>query len=72
MRDIAGVDQWRALAIEEVRTAHVEVRSSDEAARRARARLHDRAAKARGMGLTLAEIGEAMGVSRQRVHEMLR
>ena len=72
MSDPTTVNRWRLLAIEEVRTAHNEVRLADEAVRTARARLSERAHNARKMGLTYAEIGEAMGVSRQRVHGMLK
>jgi hypothetical protein len=72
MPDPTTMSSWRALAIEEVRRAHTDVRQADEAVRLARTRLHERAKNARSMGLTFAEIGEAMGVSRQRVHGMLQ
>jgi hypothetical protein len=64
--------QWRDLALEDVRLAHAHVEEARQAMRDARALLRARAANARKMGVTLAEVGGVMGVSRQRVHGMLK
>jgi DNA-directed RNA polymerase sigma subunit (sigma70/sigma32) len=66
------LNDWRADAIHDVRLAHERVRKANEEGRQARAELRDRALVARRLGLTLEQIGQAMGVSRQRVHEMTR
>jgi hypothetical protein len=66
------LNDWRADAIHDVRLAHIRVRKADDEVRKARAELRDHALGARRLGLTLEQIGQAMGVSKQRVHEMTR
>lgn len=68
----ATLNGWRIEALANVRTAHSNVRRLDEELRAARSELRDYALGARRLGLTLEQIGQAMGVSRQRVHGMTR
>ena len=63
---------WRMEALANVRGAHTRVRKADDELRAARTELRGYALGARRLGLTLEQIGQAMGVSRQRVHEMTR
>lgn len=66
------LNEWRMEALANVRAAHTTVRRLDDELRTARTELRDYALGARRLGLTLGQIGQAMGVSRQRVHEMTR
>ena len=59
-------------AIANVRSSPARARWADTAARDARAEMRDYALGARRLGMTLAQIGQAIGVSRQRVHELTR
>ena len=68
----ATLNEWRLEALTNVRATHTRVRRLDDELRQARAELRDYAVGARRLGLTLGQIGQAMGVSRQRVHEMTR
>ena len=43
-----------------------------QAMRRARDELRDAILEARAAGLTLPQIGEAAGVSKQRIHQIIR
>jgi DNA-directed RNA polymerase sigma subunit (sigma70/sigma32) len=73
MHDLrAETDRWKALAAEEVRVASEEVARLRRELDTARSRLVKCVGTARNTGLTLHAIGEAMGVSRQRVHGMLQ
>ena len=63
---------WRMEAIANVRSAHARARRAENEARAARAEMRDYALGARRLGMTLAQIGQAIGVSRQRVHELTR
>jgi hypothetical protein len=66
------LNEWRMEAIANVRSAHARARRAENEARTARAELRDYALGARRLGMTLAQIGQAIGVSRQRVHELTR
>jgi hypothetical protein len=48
------------------------VRKKAEAVRRARAELHDAILEARQTGLTMTMIGDAAGLTKQRVHQIIR
>ena len=66
------LNEWRMEAIANVRSSHARARRAENEAREARAEMRDYALGARRLGMTLAQIGQAIGVSRQRVHELTR
>jgi predicted transcriptional regulator len=72
MSDADSIARWRAESLATVREAHEKVRQANAAVRLARTELMERAAAARSVGVTLAEIGRTIGVTRQRIHEMLK